>query len=375
MERARRRRGRSTATGPHYLDVLSGILGYAQDLGLLDANPVKAFRETLRRRSGTQRSRAETDPRRHIRPLEESTQIARLVAEAEVEGPAPSRARAVAPRRGPAPGRGAWSALVLRGETEGSIDPWNFRKRQWRRILERAGIGQRALKDLRDTYASHLLSAGVQLGYVSAQLGHADVGRDGEALRRWAGGDLYREPMQLKGGRGTGRLPRPARRESHQSRSRVPPPPTWGSGTGKSAEFLGVFGAGNGSRTRDPQLGKLMLYQLSYSRAGVRLARRDAGSKSQGFQRSSSMRSTKSPSISSSFGGPSSGRSPEPRKGSAPRVPESKIGAISASGSIAPCAARRCWAAARDGSGALVAGDSVGWPADRTVPWASPPTS
>ena len=26
-------------------------------------------------------------------------------------------------------------------------------------------------------------------------------------------------------------------------------------------------GAGNGIRTRDPQLGKLMLYQLSYSRA------------------------------------------------------------------------------------------------------------
>ena len=30
------------------------------------------------------------------------------------------------------------------------------------------------------------------------------------------------------------------------------------------------IGAGNGSRTRDPQLGKLMLYQLSYSRSGLR---------------------------------------------------------------------------------------------------------
>ena len=29
-------------------------------------------------------------------------------------------------------------------------------------------------------------------------------------------------------------------------------------------------GAGNGIRTRDPQLGKLMLYQLSYSRLGRR---------------------------------------------------------------------------------------------------------
>ena len=29
-----------------------------------------------------------------------------------------------------------------------------------------------------------------------------------------------------------------------------------------------ILGAGNGIRTRDPQLGKLMLYQLSYSRVG-----------------------------------------------------------------------------------------------------------
>ena len=29
----------------------------------------------------------------------------------------------------------------------------------------------------------------------------------------------------------------------------------------------GINGAGNGVRTRDPQLGKLMLYQLSYSRS------------------------------------------------------------------------------------------------------------
>ena len=28
-----------------------------------------------------------------------------------------------------------------------------------------------------------------------------------------------------------------------------------------------AFGAGNGTRTRDPQLGKLMLYQLSYTRS------------------------------------------------------------------------------------------------------------
>jgi hypothetical protein len=47
---------------------------------------------------------------------------------------------------------------------------------QRRRILERAEIGHRAMKDLRHTFALKLLTAGVQLGYVSMQLGHADVG-------------------------------------------------------------------------------------------------------------------------------------------------------------------------------------------------------
>ena len=35
---------------------------------------------------------------------------------------------------------------------------------------------------------------------------------------------------------------------------------------------LRFTGARDGGRTRDPQLGKLMLYQLSYSRVAARLA-------------------------------------------------------------------------------------------------------
>jgi hypothetical protein len=38
-------------------------------------------------------------------------------------------------------------------------------------------------------------------------------------------------------------------------------------------------GAGNETRTRDPQLGKLMLYQLSYSRTDIKVARETVGSK------------------------------------------------------------------------------------------------
>jgi hypothetical protein len=68
------------------------------------------------------------------------------------------------------------------------------------RILKRAGIGHRSYKDLRDTYASSLLTAGVQLGYVSAQLGHADVVVTARHYAKWIGGDVYREPFQLRPG-------------------------------------------------------------------------------------------------------------------------------------------------------------------------------
>ena len=78
------------------------------------------------------------------------------------------------------------------------VRPDNFRHRGWRRILNRAGIGHRRIKDLRDTYASQLLTCGVQLGYISAQLGHADVGVTARHYARWAGGDSYREPMVLQ---------------------------------------------------------------------------------------------------------------------------------------------------------------------------------
>ena len=52
----------------------------------------------------------------------------------------------------------------------------------------------------RDTYASSLLTAGVQLGYVSAQLGHADVAVTARHYAKWIGGDVYREPFQLRSG-------------------------------------------------------------------------------------------------------------------------------------------------------------------------------
>ncbi len=89
-------------------------------------------------------------------------------------------------------------ALVFAG-----LDPQQFYHRDWRRICDRAGIGKRAPKDLRDTFASQLLTAGVQLGYVSLQLGHSDVSTTARHYARWAGGDAYRKPLEV----GMGEVP------------------------------------------------------------------------------------------------------------------------------------------------------------------------
>ena len=253
------RAGRSTRTGRAYLDVLSSVLAYAIDLEILETNPVPAFRETLRRRSNTKRGRSESETGRHVRPIETAEEIGRLLKASQEEGlPAHvlvlllldaglrlgeaiglrwgkvgwgvdeddlSRALLIdeaRPRGGePAPPksgrdrtialskrlrhalaalyRGRFeptpSALVLEG-----IEPNNFRQREWRRILKRAGIGHLALKDLRDTFASQLLTAGVQLGYVSVQLGHSDVAVTAQHYARWIGGSMYRDPMRLRTG-------------------------------------------------------------------------------------------------------------------------------------------------------------------------------
>lgn len=73
----------------------------------------------------------------------------------------------------------------------------NFRGRQWRRILSRAGLGHWAMKDLRDSFASHLLTRGVNPAYVSRQLGHADWSVTARHYARWTAGDQYVEPERL----------------------------------------------------------------------------------------------------------------------------------------------------------------------------------
>ncbi|MEE8551188.1 MAG: tyrosine-type recombinase/integrase, partial [Gemmatimonadota bacterium] len=204
----------------------------------------------------TQRARAETEAGKHVHPFEESEQIARLLKAGSQEGPVahllvlllldaglrlgevlglrwgkiiwgadesdlsrsllidearPRGGEAGPPKSGRArrvglsrrlkrtlgavyrdrfePGP---DALVLEG-----VEPGNFRNREWRRILKRGELGHRRLKDLRGTFASQLLTAGVQLGYVSMQLGHADGAVTAQHYAPWVGGFGNREPMRL----------------------------------------------------------------------------------------------------------------------------------------------------------------------------------
>jgi integrase len=246
--------GRSVGTGRHYLDVLSAVLGYAVDLGILGANPVPTFREMLRRMMRNKRGRALADPSGRKRPLERPEEIDALVQAAAAEGarefvlvlfgvdaglrygemlgvrwglvswgsrslhldetsnrprgwnptePKSGRIRDVALSRRllaalsdlyevrfhPSP-----DALILEG-----TDAANFRKRAWRRICERAGLGHRSIKDLRDTYASQLLMAGISIGYISRQLGHAGTQITSEHYAKWLSED-YVEPMALEPG-------------------------------------------------------------------------------------------------------------------------------------------------------------------------------
>ena len=57
----------------------------------------------------------------------------------------------------------------------------------------------------------------------------------------------------------------PRRRSTPELRGR--------SGSPEALQAAERFGAGDEARTRDPQLGRLMLYQLSYSRPTTRGAR------------------------------------------------------------------------------------------------------
>lgn len=115
------------------------------------------------------------------------------------------RLRALLREQWLAVGKANGDARVLPG-----LEPANYRNRYFRRVCVRAGLVEDldarrpaplySPKDLRDTFASQLITAGVQLGYVSVQLGHADLALTARHYAQWAGGDAYRRPMQVREG-------------------------------------------------------------------------------------------------------------------------------------------------------------------------------
>ncbi len=90
------------------------------------------------------------------------------------------------------------------------VDAMNFRRRRaddgtgregpWGRVCRRAGLGAVKLKDLRDTYASQLLTCGVSVGWISNQLGHATTDIATKRYARWCGGAEYRDPLTREPG-------------------------------------------------------------------------------------------------------------------------------------------------------------------------------
>jgi integrase len=75
--------------------------------------------------------------------------------------------------------------------------------RQWADLcaIKRVGAGARKLKDLRDSYASHLLSAGIPLVCVSKQIGHQSMQLTERHYAHWIpDGDEYQAPLALEPG-------------------------------------------------------------------------------------------------------------------------------------------------------------------------------
>lgn len=247
---------RTQKTANQYLYSLGAVLHHAREQGIEFDDPIPALRAAIRKRGSTKRDRAEHDASAHIRPLEladlaELVEAARadsleslchvlLMADAglrasesiglvwgnviwgldaddrrrhlwidrarpqdrEPEPPKSGRARKVDMSRRL---RAALLALRdARGHPGPEVEVLGWTHDRWSRaawpaICEAAGVKARP-KDLRDTFASQLLTAGVQLGYISVQLGHSTPLTTVQHYARWCAMDEYREPVRLAAG-------------------------------------------------------------------------------------------------------------------------------------------------------------------------------
>jgi integrase len=250
-------RGRAHKTGMNYLDAITGVLGYAVDLGELTESPVDSLRVTLRRRRRTQRGRAEGSGGAHVNPIDSAAGLCRFIEESrdlgetlygngkiqvrhrighvadmlmldaglrlgevtglnwgdvawgsglndparclviqrsvsrgEVEGPTKSgrtrrvplsrRLRSVLREHWVAEGQPSANDRVL-----SRFNARNYRARHFDEVMRRAGLAGHTPKDLRDTFASWLVSLGAPVAWVSESLGHANWAITARHYARW----------------------------------------------------------------------------------------------------------------------------------------------------------------------------------------------
>ena len=108
-------------------------------------------------------------------------------------------------------------------------------------------------KDLRHTFGSNLASRGISLQKIARAMGHAST-RTTERYAKPSAESLLEIAAALDFG---AEVRNSAFFSASSDVSQTP----------QGAETTEKVGAGNGDRTRDIQLGKLTLYQLSYARA------------------------------------------------------------------------------------------------------------
>jgi integrase len=248
--------GRSRKTGKNLVDCLAAVFAYAADVELLEVNPIDTLRAVLRRRSRTKQGRHEGSGAERIRPIDNPDELKRLLERAQEAGTVPLAAvlllldaglrigelagltwgqivwgrdendvyRALVidrsrPRGGavstPKSGRERRVALSRRlrrclaelhmaqGRPESEVPlfptfhPSNFNRRVWQPLCRKAKIGARQPKDLRDSFASWLLSLGAPIAWVQTQLGHSDWSTTARHYGRWIEAAAHRPPPAL----------------------------------------------------------------------------------------------------------------------------------------------------------------------------------
>ena len=81
------------------------------------------------------------------------------------------------------------------------VTPTHYNRRISNKAKEAARIGPEITPhSLRHTYASQLLTAGIQLPYIARQLGHSSISTTKRCYARWSAGDGYCEPLDLEQG-------------------------------------------------------------------------------------------------------------------------------------------------------------------------------